>query len=250
MKLHGSFLVFTANSTLKILRRKSMDKETYEILDTYMQACMAADTAHDKNHIYRVLYAALTIAEHEVSVDYDCLITACLLHDIGRKEQFENPNVCHAKAGAKKAGTFLREHGFPEPFISHVSDCIRTHRFRAGQIPESIEAKILFDADKLDVTGAIGIARTLAYKGQHATPLYFCGTDGNISERENDNTDSFFHEYRFKLEGMYDRFYTQAGKEMAAIRKKAAADFYHSMLTEVQKITKTGSDLLDKQIQV
>ena len=83
-----------------------MDKETYEILDTYMQACMAADTAHDKNHIYRVLYAALTIAEHEALVDYDCLITACLLHDIGRKEQFENPHVCHAKAGAKKPELF------------------------------------------------------------------------------------------------------------------------------------------------
>ena len=94
---------FTANSTLKILRRKIMDKETYEIVDTYMQACMAADTAHDKNHIYRVLYAALTIAEHEAAVDYDCLIAACLLHDIGRKEQFENSKVCHTKAGAKKA---------------------------------------------------------------------------------------------------------------------------------------------------
>ena len=227
-----------------------MDKETYEIVDTYMQACMAADTAHDKNHIYRVLYAALTIAEQEAAVDYDCLIAACLLHDIGRKEQFENPNVCHAKAGAKKAGTFLREHSFPEPFVSHVSDCIRTHRFRAEDIPESIEAKILFDADKLDVTGAIGIARTLAYKGQHATPLYFCGTDGTISEEDGDNTNSFFHEYTFKLEGMYDRFYTQAGKEMAAIRKKAAADFYHSMLTEVQNISEKGSSLLNQKIQI
>lgn len=49
-----------------------------------------------------------------------------------------------------------------------------THRFRKNRPPESPEAKILFDADKLDVTGAMGVARTLVYQGTMAQPLYSC----------------------------------------------------------------------------
>lgn len=79
-----------------------MKKETYIFLENYMLSCMV-DSAHDKEHIYRVLYNALEIAEHEADVDYDVLICACLLHDIGRKEQFENPKLCHAQVGAAMA---------------------------------------------------------------------------------------------------------------------------------------------------
>lgn len=67
-----------------------------------MFSCME-DSVHDKEHIYRVLYNALNIAKTEENVDYDVLICACLLHDIGRKEQFENPSLCHAKVGAELA---------------------------------------------------------------------------------------------------------------------------------------------------
>ena len=82
-----------------------MDKCTFDLLENYMLACME-DTAHDKEHIYRVLFNALEIAKSEDAVDYDVLICACLLHDIGRKEQFENPQLCHAQVGAEKAYQF------------------------------------------------------------------------------------------------------------------------------------------------
>ena len=154
-------------------------------------------------------------------------------------------NVCQPKPVQKKPELFC-VNMFSGNHL-YLSVIVFRTTVRAG-IFEIYRAKFCCETNRCD--RGHRYCTTLAYKGQHATPLYFCGTDGNISERENDNTNSFFHEYRFKLEGMYDRFYTQAGKEMVAIRKKAAADFYHSMLTEVQKITKTGSDLLDKQIQV
>ena len=144
-----------------------MDRETYCLLENYMLSCME-DSAHDKEHIYRVLYHGLEIAKTENHVDYDVLITACLLHDIGRREQFENPALCHAIVGGQKAYNFLTEHGFEEDFANRVKHCIETHRYRQNQrpeSPESPEAKILFDADKLDATGAMGIARTLIYKG-------------------------------------------------------------------------------------
>ena len=124
------------------------------------------DSAHDEHHVYRVLYNALEIAQDEPDVDYDILICSCLLHDIGRKEQFENPQICHALAGAQKVYTFLTEHHFSESFALQVKSCIETHRYRQNNPPVSPEAKILFDADKLDVAGALGIARTLVYKGK------------------------------------------------------------------------------------
>jgi len=126
-----------------------MNRKTYHLLEEFMLSCMK-DSAHDKEHVYRVLYNALEIAKTEESVDYDVLIGACILHDIGRKEQFENPDLCHAMV------------------------------------------KILFDADKLDATGTIGIARTLIYKGIVLEPIYSVLPDGSVSNGENDANPSFF----------------------------------------------------------
>lgn len=209
-----------------------MKQTTYTLLEDYMHACMA-DSAHDKEHVYRVLYSALQIAREEEKVDYDVLITACLLHDIGRKEQFENPDLCHALVGAEKACRFLAEQGFAEDFAQKVCHCIRTHRFRKAMPPETVEAKILFDADKLDATGAIGIARTLMYKADMQEPLYRFLPDGRISDGTEDLGASFFREYKFKLEKLYHRFYTQAGSRMAQRRRQIAADFYEQLYREV-----------------
>lgn len=118
-----------------------MTKEIYHILESYMLSCMG-DSAHDKEHIYRVLYNALEIAKTENDVDYDVLITACLLHDVGRREQFENPALCHAMVGSKKAYQFLMEHGFEEGYAEKVRQCIQTHRYRKDNLPQSLEAKI------------------------------------------------------------------------------------------------------------
>ena len=148
-----------------------MKKETYKMIEGYMLSCMT-DSAHDPEHIYRVLYSALQIAKTEENVDHDVLIVACLLHDIGRKEQFEDPALCHAEVGAKKAYQYLLNNGFSDDFAQKVRHCIITHRFRKSRQPETLEAKILFDADKLDVTGAMGIARTLMYKADMQEPIY------------------------------------------------------------------------------
>ena len=209
-----------------------MTKEAYTMLENYMLSCME-DSAHDAEHIYRVLYNALQIARDEENVNYDILIAACLLHDIGRKEQFADPSLCHAVVGAEKAWRFLTENGFAPDFAEAVAHCIRTHRFRKAMPPQTVEAKILFDADKLDVTGAIGIARTLMYKADMAEPLYHVLPDGHISDGTEDLGPSFFREYKFKLEKMYDRFYTKTGEAMARQRQKIAADFYESLYREV-----------------
>ena len=226
-----------------------MKKETYDLLETYMLSCME-DSAHDKEHIYRVLYNALEIAKEEAAVDYDVLITACLLHDIGRKEQFADPKVCHAAAGSEKAFRFLTEHGFTEDFAQKVRHCILTHRFRKAMQPQTLEAKILFDADKLDVTGAIGIARSLMYKADMAEPLYHVLPGGEISDGTEDIGPSFFREYKFKLEKLYDKFYTARGGALAQQRQAIAAAFYENLYREVSEGYVSGQESLQELLDI
>lgn len=226
-----------------------MQKETYRLIEDYMLLCMDKDTAHDKEHVYRVLCSALDIAQTEKEVDYEVLICACLLHDIGRKEQLMNHELCHAQVGAEKAYKFLKENDFDEYFCMHVRDCIQTHRFRKGNPPASIEAKILFDADKIDVSGTVGLARTLAFKGQHDEPFYTRKEDGSISDGAGDTEVSFFQEYKYKLEHIYDKFYTARGAEIAGKRQGAAAAFYNSMLEEIQSSYENGMQRLQEQFE-
>lgn len=168
-----------------------MNHTTYSLLENYMLTCMD-DSAHDKEHTYRVLYTALEIAKTEQNVNYDILIAACLLHDIGRREQFENPNLCHAIVGADKVYRFLIEHKFDLAFAEQVKHCISTHRYRKTNGRISIEAKILFGADKIDVVGLIGIARRLIYQIIIGVLLYSVLPDGTISSGEKDTVPSFF----------------------------------------------------------
>ena len=225
-----------------------MDKSTYSLIETYMISCME-DSAHDKEHIYRVLYNALRIAKTERDVDYDVLICACLLHDIGRKEQFENPNVCHAMVGSEKAYSFLVSNGFESEYAEKVKNCIRTHRYRKNNLPESLEAKILFDADKLDATGTMGIARTLIYKGTVSEPIYTLLPDGTVSNGENDITPSFFKEYKYKLESLQSNFYTAEAELIAKERQAAAVAFYNSLYEEVKSSYENGKEELGKLLE-
>lgn len=220
-----------------------MTKEIYLLLENYMRACMH-DSAHDCEHVYRVLYNALQIAQAQ-QPDYDVLIAACLLHDIGRVDQIADPKLCHAEVGSRKAFRFLLDHGFDEVFAGQVSHCIASHRFRKNLPPQTPEAKILFDADKLDVTGAIGIARTLMYKTTVAEPLYTLRPDGTISDGTDTDCPSFFREYKFKLETLYGKFYTTRGAELAQARQAIAQDFYRCLYREVNTGYRGGQAALE-----
>lgn len=208
-----------------------MTREFYEKLESYMLCCLG-DSAHDAEHIYRVLQNAKAIAKTEENVDEEILTTACLLHDIGRPEQFADPKICHAQAGAEKARTFLEETGMDTPFIEAVCHCIRTHRFSNRVTPQTIEAKILFDADKLDVTGPLGIARTLQYQGKHDYPLYTRLPGGKIANTE-DGEKSFFQEYHRKLEKLYDGFLTKEGARLAETYRAAGEAFMDALYRQI-----------------
>lgn len=225
-----------------------MNLTEYKLIEDYMLYCMC-DSAHDREHVYRVLYIALDIAKHENHVKDDVLITACLLHDIGRKEQFEDHRLDHASIGAVKARDFLLRNGFDEVFSDRVAACIRAHRYRSENPPKEIEEKILFDSDKIDATGTLGIARTIFYIGQVGEPLYSLNQDGTVSDGTADTIPSFFQEYKFKLEGLYSKFYTRRGQEIAIQRQNSAVAFYESMRKEVQESYYLGKALISEKLK-
>jgi uncharacterized protein len=85
---------------MKILNGgNNMNKLMFVTIENYMHECMK-DSAHDPEHIFRVLYLSLNIASKITEeINFDILIASCLLHDIGRGEQYKNPNICHAEVG-------------------------------------------------------------------------------------------------------------------------------------------------------
>lgn len=221
-----------------------MNKSTYQQIDTYMHSCMK-DSAHDCQHIYRVLYHSLEISG-PYEVDEDVLIAGALLHDIGREAQYKDASVDHAIEGAQMAYEYLISLGWLEDKACHVKACIETHRFRSNNPPKTIEAKIIFDADKLDVTGGIGIARTIAYKGVVAQPMYSVDNEGMVMSGEGKEVPSFFREYHYKLKHIYDRFYTVEAKTMAKAREATAKEFYEGIYKEMVDTHSRGLEILDR----
>ena len=209
-----------------------MNKSEYRQIEAFMLEKMS-DSAHDKAHIYRVLAMSLDIAAHERNVDMDILITAALLHDVGRPSQHENPALNHAEVGAEMAYKFLTGIGWEEERAAHVRDCVITHRHRKNRPPETIEAKIIFDSDKLDVTGTIGVARTLIYCGQILQPLYVIENGGILTAGSGIEAQSFIEEYNYKLRNIYDTFQTTRGKILAEERRTAAISFYENIMSEI-----------------
>jgi uncharacterized protein len=201
------------------------------------------DSAHDCQHVYRVLYYCLDIARG-AGADMDVPAAAALLHDIGRAAEYKDHTADHALVGAKMAYEFLLHMHWTETAAARVRDCIASHRYRNDLQPEALEAKILFDADKLDATGTIGIARTLMYKALVDQPLYTVRPDGRVATGDGDGGKSVFQEYHWKLKGIYGRFYTGRAVEIALGRRQAAIDCYESMYREVSEAHETGASLL------
>jgi uncharacterized protein len=225
-----------------------MNKSMYNIIEKYMYECMV-DAAHDPEHIFRVLYLSLNIASKRIeNINFSVLIASCLLHDIGREKQFEDSSICHAKIGGIMAKEFLLKNGWSEKDCDHVKNCISTHRFRGDNIPETIEAKILFDADKLDVIGCLGIARTLMYKGFVGNNIYTIKDDKICTGEDKNGEETFFKEYNVKLKKLYEKFYTEEAKIMAEKQKEYAQLFYDRLLEQIEN-TYNSKGILEKYIK-
>jgi uncharacterized protein len=195
-----------------------------------------ADSVHDFDHILRVLALAERIAGVE-GADRWVVRTAALLHDWGRAEaQASGRN--HAEAAAERARDFLREQGEEELRASAVVHAILAHRFRADPDPETLEAKVLFDADKLDAIGAVGVARAFAYGGAHQQRLWASRDTVDearwLAEGDDPEQHTPVHEFVVKLSRLKDQLYTGEGRRIAVARHAYMAAFYDQLDAEVR----------------
>lgn len=197
-----------------------------------------ADPVHDFDHVLRVYRLAERLAEAE-GADLEVVRAAALLHDSRGSAPgvAGNARAEHHIASAQFAGVILAEKGWPTEKILQVQHCIRAHRFRGGENrPETLEAKILFDADKLDVLGAIGAARTIAYAALDGEPPYAEPSEQFLKtgQKERGEPHSSYHEFLFKLRKVKDRMFTQSGKGLAEARHAYLVNFYDQIQAEVR----------------
>lgn len=225
-----------------------MTPQTFSLIEGWTRSILSGDAAHDWEHVRRVLNLACVITAEEPSADADVVIASALLHDVGRPAQVKDPKLDHAAVGADMAYAFLTENGFPLEFSAHVRSCIRTHRFRSDNPPASIEAKILFDADKLDVIGAMGIARTLIFAGATDCPLYPV-IDGKPQLTLTEGEDTFFTEYNYKLSRMGGVFLTETGRRLSRERIGSAEAFVRALSDEILNTYRVGQDFLHEAVR-
>lgn len=194
------------------------------------------DPVHGFDHVARVLGLALHLGR-QLEADLEILQAAALLHDAeGAHPGQGEGRLSHEQASAQFAGQVLSTRDWPESRIQAVQHCIRAHRFRGQEVPQSLEAKILFDADKLDVMGAFGAARTIGYALQAGQPIYAPVSDHfrQTGELQPGEPHSAYHEYIFKLRVVRDRLQTHPAKEMAAERQAVLEAFFEGLAAEAR----------------
>jgi uncharacterized protein len=191
-----------------------------------------ADPAHDFDHVRRVTAMAERIARAE-GADVDVVRAAALLHDVGRGDPAGRD---HAEVSAERAREIL--HARMPNQVEAVIQAILQHRFRSGPPPQSLEARCLFDADKLDSIGAIGVARAFAYSGFTGQRLWgevapdFAGRFARGAARPGEHT--AHHEFVVKLSRLRERMTTPTGRAIAEERHAVMVAFYERLAREAR----------------
>lgn len=204
-------------------------------LESARQWYPSDDPVHGFDHVERVFHLGERLAIAE-KADLEIIQAAALLHDAqgSAPDGSERPN--HHLLSAEFAGTILSAEGWTHERISAVQHCIRAHRFRRnGEEPATIEAKVLFDADKLDVLGAIGSARTLGYALKAHTPFFSEPSVQFLKSGQEmpGELHSAYHEYLFKLRKLKDRLYTPTAQSIAAQRHRLMEEFFEQLSIEM-----------------
>jgi uncharacterized protein len=208
-----------------------------------------SDPVHGFDHVMRVYHLAERLAQAE-GADWVILQAAVLLHDANGAAQDdlvngegknsgdpENNRLAHHQASAEFAGRVLAEEGWSEATIQAVKHAIRAHRFRDDQEkPQTLEAKILFDADKLDAIGAIGVARAVAYAARAGQPAFAEASERFLETgvRQPGEPHSAYHEYLFKLRHLQERLHTPSARKIAAERHQYMTEFFSRLGQEIQ----------------
>jgi uncharacterized protein len=192
---------------------------------------MDNDPAHDFEHVMRVYKNAQKISKKE-KANQKLVLTAALLHDIVSYPKSSKRSKLSSIDSAKKSKIILKKYDFSDDEIIIVSDAIAEHSFSQNKVPQTLEGKILQDADRLDALGAIGIARVFATSGSLNRPFY--NIDDPFCNKRNPDDDLWAVDHFFnklvKLESMMN---TKYGKIEAKKRTKVLKEFLKQMKNEI-----------------
>jgi uncharacterized protein len=194
------------------------------------------DPVHGFDHVLRVARLAEVLGR-ELGADQEILQAAALLHDASGAQPAEPVGrTTHEQESADFARQVLAAEGWRPERIAAVEHCIRAHRFRSVEAPATLEAEILFDADKLDVVGAFGAARTIGFAVQSGVPIFAEPSARFLEtgETEPGEPHSAYHEYLFKLRHVRERLHTEPAKQMAARRYETLCHFFEQLAAEAR----------------
>ncbi len=192
-----------------------------------------AKGSHDWDHTLRVHRLCLRIGAAEGA---DRLVTeaAAFLHDIGRAHQDRAVGkLCHAEKGAAMARKMLADYPLADDRRENIIHCIASHRFRRGDTPRTLEARVLFDADKLDAIGAVGVARAFLFAGELGARLHSPKVDVTRAPAYSID-DTGYREYVVKLAKIRERILTATGRRLADERHRFMAGFFDRFLEEYE----------------
>ena len=196
----------------------------------------AGDPVHGFDHVERVARMAERLAR-EVGADQEIVRAAALLHDAaGAHPETGETRHEHERDSAAVARQVLTDEGWTEERICAVEHCIRAHRFRGKEQPQTLEAQVLFDADKLDVMGAFGAARTIGYALQAGTPIYAAPSQAFLDrgQTEEGEPHSAYHEYLFKLRRVRERLFTEPARKIGEQRHQVLCAFFDQLAAEAE----------------
>lgn len=206
----------------------------------------SSDPVHGYDHVRRVYRLAEHIAACE-GADLEIVLAAVLMHDAqgippdGKEAEDglgkDLRRRQHHQLSADFAAEILRMESWPHERVLAVQHCIISHRFREhSQQPRTLEAQVLYDADKLDAIGAVGIARALAFALQAGEPVYAAPSEQftQSGRLEPDEPHSAYHEYLFKLRRLSASLFTATGKSLAQERHRLLQYYFENLAAEME----------------
>lgn len=189
------------------------------------------DGSHDVAHLHRVWKNCRQISQNEGG-DQQILCAAVLLHDCVAVEKNSPQRHLASRMAAEKAGIALATLGWSDENINKTAHAIEAHSFSAAIPPQTLEAKILQDADRLDAIGMIGVARCFYIGGRMRSALYDAA-DPLAQQRQYDDKRFTLDHFETKLFKLQEGFQTAAGRRMAALRTERMRRFLSELLEEV-----------------
>jgi len=209
-----------------------LQQEWEPVFERFLSAQPGGDPGHGLAHVRRVVATAAHLCLAE-GARWDVVLPAAWLHDCVHvaKDSPDRPRA--SRLAAARAVQFLAAGGYPPGCLPGIQHAIEAHSYSAGIAPDTIEAKIVQDADRLDALGAIGIARCIAVGAALGRPLYH-PDDPFCVVREPDDSGASVDHFYTKLLKLVDTMRTVAGRREALRRNEFMRRYLEQLRTEVE----------------